>query len=261
MKGLREIMKTRNVAAMPAALTALACLVSGPTGVHAQTRDGWQFEATPYLWAAGMKGDMGIGKLEANGIEQSFTDIAKSIRVGFMGAIEGHKDRFGFIADAIAMTLHQKEPAPHGFLGDVDAKTTQQMYALAATWRVSDGATPIDLVGGVRSNYIKLDLDLSASALAPQGRFLVRSRTWVDGFVGARFRHPLSPQWSVSGYADIGGGGSDSTWQFLAGVNYAISPDKTVRVGDSLMKVDYHRDDFLYDVSTGGPYVGVGMRF
>lgn len=241
-------------AIVAATLTAVARTAAAAGGE-------WQFEAMPYLWAAGMKGDLGIGSLQANGIEQSFSDITKSLRVGFMGSLEGRKGEFGFLVDAVGMTLHQKKAAPRGFLGDVDAKPTQQAYALAGMWRVSDGVTPIDLVGGVRSNYVKLDLDLSPSALAPQGRSLQKSRTWVDGYVGTRIQHSLSPPWSVVGYADIGGGGSDSTWQFLAGVNYAISPAMTARFGYRLIKVDYHRDDFLYDISTGGPYIGVGMRF
>ena len=91
-----------------------------------------------------------------------------------MGSLEGRKGEFGFLVDAVGMTLHQKKAAPRGFLGDVDAKPTQQAYALAGMWRVSDGITPIDLVGGIRSNYVKLDLDLSSSALAPQGRTLIR---------------------------------------------------------------------------------------
>ena len=79
-------------------------------------------------------------------------------------------------------------------------------------WRGVTGDAPIDLVSGVRTNYLKLDLDLSASALAPQGRTIVKSRDWVDGFAGARVQYPLAPKWSAVGYADLRGGGSDFTW-------------------------------------------------
>ena len=222
---------------------------------------GWQFEVTPYLWAAGMQGDVGVGRIDMQGVETSFSGIAKSLRAGFMGAFEGRKDRFGFLFDAIFMQLSQTKPAPAGFLGDVHAKPVQQAYTIAGTWRVVDGNAPVDLVAGVRTNYIKLDLDLSSSALAPQGRTIVRSKTWADGFVGARLHYPVATRWTLVGYADIGGGGSDYTWQAMAGINYALSPTTTAKFGYRYLKVDYHRDDFLYDMATGGIYAGLGVRF
>jgi opacity protein-like surface antigen len=79
--------------------------------------------------------------------------------------------------------------------------------------------------------------------------------------IGGRIRYALDPQWTIVGYADIGAGGSDSTWQLAAGLDYAISPTMAARFGYRLLKVDYHRDNFLYDMSSGGLYAGVGMRF
>ena len=245
-----------RLVALPVALLAF-----GAATADAQVTDRWQFEATPYLWAAGMKGDVGIGRLSAEGVETSFSDIFKSLRFGFMGAFEGRKDRFGFLVDAIYMQLTQTKPASVPLFGDVHAKVAQQAYTVAATWRAVDGEVPIDLVGGARTNYLKLDLDLAASALAPQGRTLVRSRDWVDGFVGARVQYPIAPQWTLVGYADLGGGGSDFTWQAIGGINYAISPTTIARFGYRYLKVDYNRDDFLYNMATGGIYAGVGMRF
>src|ERR1043166_9692144 len=169
-----------SAVAVRSTILALAALPFSTGAAHAQATDRWQFEATPYLWAAGMKGDVGIGRLSAEGIEASFSDTLKSLRFGFMGAFEGRKDRFGFIVDAMYMQLSKSTPAPAGFLGDVHTRSTQQAYTIAGAWRAVDGNVPIDLVGGVRTNYLKLDLDLSASALAPQGRTVVKSRDWVD---------------------------------------------------------------------------------
>ena len=236
-----------------------ALVASG--SVHAQANDQWQFEATPYLWAAGMKGDVGVGNIEVEGVEVTFPDIMKSLRAGFMGSLEGRKDRFGFFADAIYMQLHQTHPAPRGFLGDVDAKVTQQVYSIAGSWRVDQGGEPIDLFAGVRTNYIKVNLDLSSSAMAPAGRTVDKNRNWADGFVGARIQVPIDARWRVVGYGDFGAGGSDSTWQVLAAVDYAMSPAAAAKFGYRYIKVDYHKDDFLYDMASGGFFAGVGLRF
>src|SRR5262252_8079689 len=131
----------------------------------------WQFEAMPYLWAAGMKGDVGVKQLTAQGVEMTFPDIVKDLRAGFMGSLEGRNGAYGFFFDAIYMQLHQQHPATHGFLGDVDAKPTQQAYALAGTWRVVPGDQPLDILLGIRSNYVKINLDVSAGAVT-RGRTL-----------------------------------------------------------------------------------------
>jgi opacity protein-like surface antigen len=74
-------------------------------------------------------------------------------------------------------------------------------------------------------------------------------------------QYPIAPQWTLVGYADLGGGGSDFTWQAIGGIKYTISPTTIARFGYRYLKVDYHRDDFLYNMATGGIYAGVGMRF
>ena len=227
---------------------------------NAQRAADWQFEATPYVWFAGMQGDVGIGPVTAEGAHASFGDIMKSLRAGFMGAFEARNDRFGVLVDAIYMQLSQSTPAPAPFLGDIHARPTQQAYTLAALWRVDD-AHGVDLVGGVRVNDIRLDLDLSSSALAPQGRSGTQDRSWADAIVGAGTQCAVAPQWTLVGYVDMGGGSSDFTWQALAGANYAVSSTMTAKFGYRYLKVDYHRDNFLYDVATGGPYAGIGLRF
>ncbi|MGE5667845.1 MAG: hypothetical protein ACM338_06590 [Betaproteobacteria bacterium] len=40
-----------------------------------------------------------------------------------------------------------------------------------------------------------------------------------------------------------------------------MSPVTIARFGYRYLKVDDHRDDFLYDIATGGLYAGVGVRF
>ncbi len=232
-----------------------------PAALPAFADEPWRFEGTPYLWAAGMKGDVGIGRLQANGVEMTFPDIMKNLRIGFMGSLEGRKGDAGFLLDMVYMKLDQDQPAPANFLGDVQGRPTQAAYTGAITYRVSKGATPVDLLAGVRVNDVKLDLSLSSSALAPGGRRAVRSRTWTDGFVGARVEVPVSPGWSLTAYGDIGAGGSDSTWQVMAGANYALSGTAVAKFGYRQVRVDYHRDDFLFDMASGGLYAGVAMKF
>ncbi len=251
---------SRRTAGGPGAL-ALAVAATSALAGPARAEEPWKFEATPYLWAAGMKGDVGVGRFSANGVEATFPDIAKNLRVGFMGSLEGRKGDAGFLVDVVYMKLDQDRPAPAPFLGDVQARPTQAAYAGAFTYRVTKGEAPVDLIAGVRVNDVKLDLSVSAGALAPEGRRATRSRTWADGFVGARIELPLAPRWTLTAYGDIGQGGSDSAWQVMAGVNYVLTSTSVAKFGYRQIRMDYHRDDFLFDMATGGLFGGVSIQF
>jgi len=62
-------------------------------------------------------------------------------------------------------------------------------------------------------------------------------------------------------YGDLGVGGSDSTWQVMAGANYAISDTSTAKFGYRQVRVDYHKDEFLFDIASGGLYGGLSLQF
>jgi opacity protein-like surface antigen len=239
---------------MKATLALCALLVAAP----AWAGDAWRFEATPYLWAAGMKGDVGVGRIEVDGLEVTFPDIVKSLRAGFMGSLEGRNGDYGFFVDAIYMQMKQKHPASRILLGDVEATATQQAYALAGTWRLDPS---VDLFAGARSNFVKAELDLATSALTPAGRSANKSRTWWDGYVGVRGRHALDPRWTLVGYADLGAGESDLTWQVSAGLDYAMSPDAIAKFGVRYFKVEYDKDAFKWDMLSGGLFAGLALRF
>jgi hypothetical protein len=83
-------------------------------------------------------------------------------------------------------------------------------------YRVSEGRSPVDVIGGLR--YTKLDVsgDIGATLFGPLGggsRTVSRSgdKDWVDPYIGARIQHPLADRWMLDAYADVGGFGVGST--------------------------------------------------
>ena len=57
-------------AALAVALVLIAC---APARAEEQgdTPARWHFKFTPYVWAAGLSGDVGVGKLSVTGVEAS----------------------------------------------------------------------------------------------------------------------------------------------------------------------------------------------
>jgi hypothetical protein len=131
-----------------------------------------------------------------------------------------------------------------------DVEVIQQLYQAAGTYRVVQGRSTLDLVGGGRYNYVKGEIELDPGILAGQRES--RRADWWDGFVGARVLLPFAARWSIVGYADTGAEGSDLTWQALAAVNYHLSPTISAKLGYRHLSVDYEQSNFLYDIVRHG---------
>jgi opacity protein-like surface antigen len=61
--------------------------------------------------------------------------------------------------------------------------------------------------------------------------------------------------------ATAGGGGSELTWQALAGVDGTFSKHLSAKFGYRYLDFDYDQDDFVYDMAMAGGYAGLGIRF
>ena len=85
--------------------------------------------------------------------------------------------------------------------------------------------------------------------------------TWVDGIVGAKARVNLDAKWFLNGWGMIGGGGSNVTWDVLAGIGYQWNDRISTTLGYRALGVDYENDGFVYDVVQHGPVLGMVFRF
>ena len=87
------------------------------------------------------------------------------------------------------------------------------------------------------------------------------SEDWTDGVVGVRVLHPVSENVSLLGYADVGAGGSDLTYQLIAGVNWEYAKDFTAKAGYRVVDWDYENGLTVWDMQSSGMYLGLGFKF
>ncbi|MGZ3528529.1 MAG: hypothetical protein ACXVAO_12600 [Vulcanimicrobiaceae bacterium] len=245
-----------------------ALMLCTSTTVFAQSAsagsNSWQYEATPYLWAAGVSGTTRVGsRLPEVNVDASFSDITKNLSGGLMGALEARKDRWGVLFDLIYIKLSKdSRPLLGGRLGIASADFTESIFQLAGAYRVSDSiTTPVDVLAGVRYTNLDADLSLSSSPLLPSGASRSGSVNWTDGFVGVRIGQQLTDRWALVGYADIGGGGTKKSWQYIVGANYCYSDKMTGKFGYRALSMDYDKPEFLYNMKTAGVYAGLGIKF
>lgn len=231
---------------------------------------GWTYEFTPYLWAQGMKGTVGTATLPSTEMDMSFLDLLEIVKFALAGTFEARNGRWGLLADAqyykLADDATTSRTGPLGNTltahGDVDVK--QAILAAAVAYRVSEGRSPVDVIGGLR--YTRLDVDVRTDFTVlglTGGRSRSGSKDWVDPYLGVRLQYPLSDRWAFTGYADVGGFGigSDLSWQVQAGLDYRVSDKYAVKFGYRVLDMDYDHGGFVYNVRSDGLYLGLGIRF
>jgi len=252
--------------------TTLAAMAT-PMRAAETTGEAWQFEVTPYVFGAGLRGTTGVGQVQAD-IDSSFGDIMKHFDSGFMAAAEARKGPWVFAFDGVYFRLKDQGTrswqGPGGIgsaTGDLEATVAQLVYQIAVGYRVVDtSATKLDVFGAGR--YTRLDTDLNlvttTGPLLPGGtRNASASADWWDPVFGFRVVLPFAEHWSFMGYGDIGGFGVGSkfTYQLIAGVNWEFAKSFTAKAGYRYLYQDYDKNNFLWDIAAHGAYLGLGIAF
>jgi hypothetical protein len=267
------IMKIRRKPGMVTVLglcTSLMVALHVPAARAAATGGGWQYETAPYLWFPGVKGHTRIGGSPQINIDESPSEALGKLDLALMGTFEARKDRWALVFDGfharlsdggrVSQTVSGVPVVAYGKVG-----TTQTILSAAVYYRVGDGATAVDLVSGAR--YVKLGMDAELSLLSQGQLLLTRNpeydESWVDPFVGVRAVMPLTPRWSLLGYADVGGFGlgSDNTWQLQAGATYAFGSRYSTTLGYRALHMKYDDNGFKASLDFQGAYLGLGIRF
>jgi opacity protein-like surface antigen len=256
--------RARSSRCIHLAIAACASALAAPAFAQATpVSDGWQFEATPYFWAAGMSGWGRVGsRTPTVKLDPSFSDIWRNLDFGAMGTFEARKDRWGILFDTMYVKLGTSGTLPRGDSRTARLRVSQTILQLAGAYRVLDSqATPVDVLAGVRYTYLDSDLSFSGGPLLPEGSSRSNNVSWTDGFVGLRGAYALTDKWSLIGYADVGTGGSEYSWQLIAGANYSFSKSVVGKVGYRIISMKYESENFLYNMKTAGMYMGVGIKF
>jgi opacity protein-like surface antigen len=255
--------------AVVAACAALAVLASDAIASE-ESKQSWQFEFVPYLFAAGLNGSIGALGVTAD-VDVPIEKLIQHLDGVFMGIIEARRENWLIMFDAIYVRLEGETSSSwQGPLGISNAtgelKTTirQQVYQPSLGYRVFDDRTAVDIIGGVRYTQIdtEFDLGVTTGGLLPGGtHHLSVGKSWWDPVVGVRVTVPLAEKWSVMGYVDAGGNGSDFTYQAMAGANWQFAKNFSLKAGYRYLYQDFEDNGFAWDMALHGAYFGLGIRF
>ena len=224
----------------------------------------WEFSATPYIWFSGLSGDIGVfPALQPVDVDLSFTDLLDHLKFAATVVMQARKGRFVALADIAYVDIGASENIgirDPEFL-DVELDTSTFMATAAAGYRAVDqGPLFVDLLAGLRVTSVDTRLELTGPLNTVVGE---STETWVDPVIAARGHVPIGEKWALALYGDIGGFGvgSDITWQLLGTIQYQLGRSWWLAAGWRQYAIDYEKDGFVFDVSMGGPIIGVSFNF
>ena len=223
--------------------------------------DKWQFQFTPYFWLAGINGRAGIGNLDVD-VDASITDSDVDLNFGLMGTFEARKNRLVILTDFQYSNLGTDRATPRNLFSTASADFKTFVLDPEVGYRLIDNQEKgafVDVLGGIRYWHLKSELTFNAGLLPAVS--LTRSRDWVDGVAGIRGRKHLTPRLFLTGKADLGGGGSNLSYQLFGGVGVLFGKRFALIGGYRDLDVNYNKDGFLFDVALHGPIFGLGIKF
>lgn len=221
----------------------------------------WQFTVTPYLWGAGIRGDVGHSTTGTQFVKSDFHDIARDLDVAVMTMGEARLGPYSLLADMMYIDTTTRTGLPAGAQAahlDTDSKTFSGFFGAGYSVR-EDEALRLDIAGGVRVWYSSTTLSLHDG---PAGGTSGSDRaTWADVMSGLRGRYALAPSVWLSGWAMAGAGQSRADWDVAALASWEFVPGFQAAAGYRAMGVDYRHDGFVYDMVQQGPLLGISGRF
>ena len=255
-------MKTRMTMMIAAGLVLAAGLAAS-----AAEPQGWKIETTPYLWAAGLEGDVTVNGNKVD-FEKSFSDLFEAVDMAasILGVVQYNRFLFWGQADYFSMSTDNLdvEDRPEG--GKLETKMSLGEMAVGYQFDgFMDGMT-IDVLAGVRA--LTMDNELTVYDKGTRSTEDPAEDSRVDAILVLRPSVPILPS-KIDGLRfnptlAIGGGDSELVYELFPQIQYQITDHVVARLGYRTVgykiKGDRNEDNEL-NFRLAGLTVGVGVTF
>lgn len=207
--------------------------------------DEWRVEIRPYLWLAGMTGDLRVRNRTTH-VSASAGDLLGMLDFAIAGQLEAGKGKWRLVLDEDYINLGTTvtTTGPLGFQTfTTNVQPTMNIFEFGGAYALvhkanksGDAALPpalaFEIIGGGRYTHMGLGLEPS-NAAAVEG-----SRNIVDAFIGNRFKVGLSPKVSLIAKYTVGGGGSHFAWTAGGYVDFIFHKNLSLTGGYQVLGMD-----------------------
>jgi hypothetical protein len=224
--------------------------------------EGWEFAAAPYLWMAGIEGDVTV-KGTASSTDADFGDVLENLDAGAQGYFSLRNGKWGVYADITYLRVASDAKAGAATVDIELSSTLAEFGVLYRAYEGFAGSNPVATDVFLGGRYVELDTELDFAAIPD----IDGNKNWLDPIVGATYSRDLSEKWAMTATADVGGFGiaSDLTWSLRLMGAYRLSSWANLWFGYRYLDIDYDdgsgANKFAYDVAMHGPILGASFHF
>ncbi len=238
---------------MLVAIAFAVCSTGSAQADESAAAQGWDWRVTPFLWAAGIDGNVSLGPA-SRPVDVAFSDIVN-------------------VLDGVVLLHFEGMHAGHGIFGDVTWLSLEPDDKVTATGGVTKSSFDTTIVEGgylhELSNNLSLELgvrywDFGLEIRPARLPSAQRDDSWLDYFVGIRHEQPIGKNWRLSVEGSIGTGGSDTPWGVQLLFARKFSSGNAFVVGFKLLSIDYSNQSvkgLAFNVDTRFEGMTVGYRF
>jgi hypothetical protein len=237
-----------------------------PVSSIAQAQSAWEFRVTPYLWFAGIKGDVStLPGVPVSPIEVTPSDALKDTESSFMGLFEAKKGKHGILLD----TLYSDVRTDDVLIPQIDLtqRATSKSTVLTAAYVYelsSNDQAEVNVFAGARYWKVDTQLEFGGGLGILAGRSIRNAESWEDPLIGISGRAPIGEsKFYVAGVLGLGGFGvgSDRFYDVSASVGYQWNKSIGTSLGYRRFDVTYEEGTFFYDVAQEGWLLGLTWSF
>jgi hypothetical protein len=236
------------------AFACLGLLLVSPGSATAQPgQDVWTAEVIPYLWAASLQGNTAAGDAESP-IDPGYSLFTlDNLHGAFMGAIRLSRGHWSWSADTLKVDFQDDFS---GRIFDTHVGLSGGFLEIASGYRPDEQGN-LEWLVGVRDVTFTSEVGLTPG---PSGSV---SKSWIDPFVGLRYRYPLTDTWAVQMRADAGGLNPSARLSVnaIVALQYQVNEHFQLMAGYRYLELDFRSNDFLLDLSATGFALGAVLRY
>ncbi len=242
-------------------------VLAGICAAGPASADDWTYSIEPYLLAASIEGDSGVGRVTGAPVDLDFSTILDNLDMAAMLHFEAHSGNgWGVVLDYGFMDLSDDIFGSRG--GVLDARLRQGILEGLLLRQSSGAARNFEYFAGFRWWDNDVDVRLDPAVLPGDATRRVDA-SWIDLLVGARWTYPINDRWVARVKGDVGGFGieSDFTSSLSLSAVYAFSERYALDLQYKALWVDYKDGNpgrpgyFRYDTVTHGPIIGFQFNF
>jgi hypothetical protein len=227
-----------------------------------------EVELAPYVWLAGIDGDVSAGGRSAS-FDRSFSDLISDVDAGFMSmgvvrykrlVVFGQFDYIELSSDADLKADVGPDPLPTG--AELDGQVDTTIATGGVGWHFDlFEKHELELLLGVRRLSLDMKLDSEDDSVS-------ESEDITDTIVILSPTIHLSEKWLFKPILSYGiDGDSDTTYELQPQLHYRLSPDLTLGVGYRHLHYDVssgQKNTVTYrefDGDFSGMLIGIAWRF